>query len=65
MRICDYAQAVLHVLLKICCIIEAVSATLSRITELNVDSINFLMISISFDKYISKCQRRKSEYNYL
>jgi len=65
MRICNYAQAMLHVLLKICCIIKAMFATLLRITELSVDSINFFMISISFDKYINECQRRKSEYNYL
>ena len=65
MRIYDYAQAVLHMLLKICCIIKAVSATSSRITELSVDFIYFLMILISFDEYINKCQRRKSEYNYL
>jgi len=65
MRICNYAQVMLHVSLKICCIIKAMFATSSRITELNVDSINFLMISISFDEYINECQRRKSEYNYL
>ncbi len=65
MRICDYAQAMLHMSLKICCIIEAVSATSSRITKFNVDPINFLMILISFDEYISECQRRKNEYNYL
>ncbi len=65
MRICDYAQAVLHVSLKICCIIEAMFATLLRITELNVDFINFFMISISFDEYINEYQRRKNEYNYL
>ena len=65
MRICDYAQAMLHVLLKICCIIKAVSATSLRITELSVNFINFFMISINFDEYISECQRRKSEYNYL
>ncbi len=65
MRICDYAQAMLHVSLKICCIIKAVSATSLRITELSVNFINFFMISINFDEYISECQRRKSEYNYL
>ncbi len=65
MRICDYAQAVLHVSLKICCIIEAMFAILLRITELNVDFIKFFMISISFDEYINEYQRRKNEYNYL
>ncbi len=65
MRICNYAWAVLSVSLKICWIIEAISATSSRITKLNVDYINFFMISISFDEYINECQRRKSEYNYL
>ena len=65
MKIYDYAKAILHMSLKICCIIKAVSATSLRITELNVDSINFLMISISFNEYISECQRRKNEYNYL
>ncbi len=65
MRICDYAWAVLFVSLKICWIVEVISATSSRITELNVDYINFFMISISFDEYINECQRRKSKYNYL
>ncbi len=65
MRIYDYAWAVLSVSLKICWIVEAISATSSRIIELNVDYINFFMISISFDEYINECQRRKSEYNYL
>ncbi len=65
MRIYDYAWAVLSVSLKICWIIEAISATSLRITKFNVDYINFFMISISFDEYISECQRRKNEYNYL
>ncbi len=65
MRICDYAWTVLSISLKICWIIEAISATSSRITKFSVDYINFFMISISFDEYISECQRRKNEYNYL
>ena len=65
MRIYDYAWAVLFVSLKICWIIEVISATLSRIIKLNVNYIKFFMISISFDEYISECQRRKSKYNYL
>ncbi len=50
--------------LKICWIIKAIFATSLRITELNVDYINFFMISISFDECINECQRRKNEYNY-